>query len=161
MAIVASRWNTVYEALLALFQADTSLATAGVYVSDGIPISEDRFLNMVIVGNMGDPTVNQAGSISQEYHDLAGTQSSRDETILIDACIIAQNGNSDLTAARLAAFTTLNSVESALRLNFTLGLRDVIRTELRDANVYLDLFADGAACRISFTIETTTLLTTI
>jgi hypothetical protein len=159
MAIVASRWNTVYEALLSLFNGASTLSS--VTVSDGIPISEDRFNNLLIVGNIGDPTANQAGSISQQYAELAGVNSSRDETVTIDCCIIGQNGDSDLSSARSAAFTTLNAVETLLRNNYDLGLRDVVRTELRDASVYLDLFSDGAACRISFTIETTCLLTTV
>lgn len=141
---------------MALLTADPNFS--GIVVSDGLPITEDRLVDLVIIGNSGDPENTEAGTISQEYHDLAGISSTRDETIQINCCVLSQTGDVDVSATRTRAFQILGFVESAIRGNYGLGLANVIRVELSDVSVQVDQFADGTAVRLPFTITATSII---
>lgn len=141
---------------MALLTADPNFS--GIVVSDGLPITEDRLVDLVIIGNSGDPENTEAGTISQEYHDLAGISSTRDETVQINCCVLSQTGDVDVSSTRTRAFQILGFVESALRGNYGLGLVNVIRVELTDVSVQVDQFADGTAVRLPFTITATSII---
>lgn len=152
----SSRFAAVYDAVLATLQADTNLAT--LTVSDGLPISEDRFNDLVIVGNSGDPEQIEAGRITQNYHDLAGVSSSRDETVTLNCCVMSQTGDVDISATRTRAFLVLGWVEAAIRANYGLGLTNVIAVEITDISCIIEQFADGTAVKLPFTIQATSII---
>lgn len=154
--MLVSRFPTVIDGVLTTLKADSNLA--GVSISDGLPISEDRYLDLVLIGNSGDGEDTRAGSISQEYHDMAGVDSTRDETIQIFCAVISQTGNVDVAATRSRAFQLLGFVSDALRNNFTLGAAGVLRVEMTDVEVMVEQFADGTAVRLPFTISASTLI---
>lgn len=154
--MLVSRFPTVIDGVLATLNADSNLT--GVSISDGLPISEDRYLDLILIGNSGDGEDTRAGSISQEYHDLAGIDSTRDETIQIFCAVISQTGNVDVATTRTRAFQLLGYVSDALRNNFTLGAAGVLRVEMTDIEVTVEQFADGTAVRLPFTITATTLI---
>lgn len=154
--MATSRYAAVADAIVATLQADANLSA--VVVSDGLPITEDRLTSLVIVGNSGDPEDSYAGRFEQEYHDLAGVNSTRDETITIPCCVLAQTGDIDVSATRLSAFTILGYVEGALRANYRLGLDNVLRVEMSGGDVNVSQFADGTAVRLSFSITAACLI---
>lgn len=151
-----SRFAAVYDAIVSLLQSDPALAS--VVVSDSLPISQDRYTDLILIGNSGDPEDTRAGTISQNYHDMARTSSTRDETFSIYCCVLSQTGDVAVAATRSQAFTVLGGVESALRASYNLGLSDVMRVEVTDAEVFIEQFADGTAVRIPFTIQATCLI---
>lgn len=151
-----SRFAAVYDALLATLQADTNLAT--ITVSDGLPITQDRITDLVIIGNSGDPENTEAGSISQNYHDMAGTSSTRDETVQINCFVMSQTGDVDVSATRTRAFQVMGWVESAIRANYALGLANVLAVEITDISVLIDQFADGTSVRMPFTVQATCII---
>lgn len=153
---VSSRFPAVVDAILSTLSNDANLS--GVVISDGLPITEDRLVDLVIIGNAGDPENSEAGSVSQSYHDLAGVNSTRDETVQVNCCVLSQTGDVDVAATRSRAFQVLGYVESALRANYALGLTNVMRVEVSDVNVYVDQFADGTAVRLPFTITATSII---
>lgn len=152
----SSRFAAVYDAILTLLRNDSNLSTSTV--SDGLPITEDRLTSLVLVGNQGDAEETLAGSVSQSYHDLAGTSSRRDEQITINCAVMVQTGDVDVSATRSAAFTVLGHVEAALRANYNLGLTEVMRVEVSDIQCYIEQFADGTAVRLPFTVTATCLI---
>lgn len=152
----ASRFAAVYDAVLSTLRADANLAT--LTVSDGLPITEDRYNDLVIVGNSGEPEQPEAGRITQAYHDLAGTSSTRDETITLYCCVMSQTGDVDISATRARAFEVLGWVESAIRANYGLGLSNVLAVEITDITCVIDQFADGTAVRLPFTLQATSII---
>lgn len=154
--MAVSQYPTIVDAILTTLKADTNLSS--VVISDGLPITEDRLVDLVIIGNSGDPDSTEAGSISQEYHDLAGVNSTRDETVYINCCVLSQTGDVDVAATRTRAFQILGYVSDALRANYGLGLANVIRVELTDVTVTVEQFADGTAVRLPFTITGTSII---
>ena len=152
----SSRFAAVYDALLSTLQADGNLSS--VTVSDGLPITEDRLVDLVIVGNGGDPENSEAGRITQSYHDLAGTSSTRDEVVTINCFAMSQTGDVDVSATRTRAFQVLGYVESAIRANYALGLANVLRVEITEIYCNIEQFADGTAVRLPFTVQATCLI---
>lgn len=151
-----SRYAAVADALVAALQAAPALSA--VTVTDGLPITEDRLTSLVIVGNSGDPEDDSAGTFDQMYHDLAGTGSTREETVTIPCAVLAQTGDIDVSATRSSAFTILGAVESTLRGNYTLGVDGVLRVEMSGGEVRVSQFADGTAVRLTFSIQATCLI---
>lgn len=152
----ASRFAAIYDAILDTLNADPTLAS--VTITDSLPITDDRLDRLVMIGNGGNPEDTRSGSSRQQYHDLAGASSRRDETISIFCCVMAQTGDVDVSGTRTVAFGILASVEAALRGNYNLGLTDVLRVEVVDIEVYTEQFGDGTAIRLPFTIEATALI---
>jgi len=152
----SSRFAAVYDALLSTLQADGDLSS--VTISDGLPITEDRLVDLVIVGNGGDPENSEAGRITQGYHDLAGTSSTRDEVVTINCFAMSQTGDVDVSATRTRAFQVLGYVESAIRANYALGLANVLRVEITEISCNIEQFADGTAVRLPFTVQATCLI---
>lgn len=154
--MASSRFAAVFDAVLAACQAEPTLAATTI--SDTLPLTQDRLTALLMIGNSGDPEDPRAGSIRQSYHDMAGTSSTRDETVTINCAVMVQTGDIDVAATRSSAFTVLAGVESALRGSIGLGLSYVMRVEVIDAEVYIEQFADGTSVRIPFTIEATCLI---
>lgn len=154
--MLVSRFPTVIDGILTTLRADNNLTT--VTISDGLPVTEDRYLDIILIGNSGDGEDTRAGNITQEYHDLAGVNSTRDETIQIFCAIISQTGNVDVATTRSRAFELLGYVSNALRNNYHLNATGVLRVELTDIDVNVEQFADGTAVRLPFTITATTLI---
>jgi hypothetical protein len=152
----SSRFAAVYDALLSTLQADGNLSS--VTVSDGLPITDDRLVDLVIVGNGGDPENSEAGRITQSYHDLAGTSSTRDEVVTINCFAMSQTGDVDVSATRTRAFQVLGYVESAIRANYALGLANVLRVEITEISCNIEQFADGTSVRLPFTVQATCLI---
>jgi hypothetical protein len=152
----SSRFAAVYDATLTTLRADTNLAT--LTVSDGLPITQERYDDLVIIGNSGDPEQPEAGRITQAYHDLAGTSSTRDETVTLNCCVMSQTGDVDISTTRTRAFEVLGWVESAIRANYGLGLTNVIAVEITDISCIIDQFADGTAVRLPFTLQATSII---
>lgn len=152
----ASRFAAVYDAVLATLKAAPSLST--VTISDSLPITDDRLDRLIMIGNGGNAEDTRSGSTRQNYRDMAGVNSTRDETISIYCCVLTQTGDVDVAATRSAAFTILGNVEAALRGNYSLGLTDVLRVEVVDVEIYTEQFGDGTAIRLPFTIEATALI---
>jgi hypothetical protein len=154
--MATSRYPAVVDAIVTTLQAAPALSA--VTVTDGLPITEDRLTSLVIVGNSGDPEEPYAGRFEQEYHDLAGVNSTRDETVTVPCCVLAQTGDIDVSATRSSAFTILGAVESALRANYALGVDGVLRVEMSGGDVIVSQFADGTAVRLTFTITAACLI---
>ena len=154
--MLVSRFPTIIDGVLSTLKADANLTT--VTISDGLPVTEDRYLDIILIGNSGDGEDTRAGTITQEYHDLAGIDSTRDETIQIFCAVISQTGNVDVATTRSRAFELLGYVSNALRNNFTLAAAGVLRVELSSVEVNVEQFADGTAVRLPFTITATTLI---
>lgn len=154
--MLVSRFPTVIDGVLSTLKADANLTT--VTISDGLPVTEDRYLDIILIGNSGDGEDTRAGNITQEYHDLAGINSTRDETIQIFCAIISQTGNVDVATTRSRAFDLLGHISNALRNNYNLNAAGVLRVELTDIEVTVEQFADGTAVRLPFTITATTLI---
>ena len=152
----SSRFAAVYDALLSTLRASGDLSS--VTISDGLPITEDRLVDLVIVGNGGDPENTEAGRVTQSYHDLAGINSTRDETVTINCFVMSQTGDVDISATRSRAFEVLGYVESAIRANYGLGLANVIAVEVTDITCYIEQFADGTAVRLPFTVTATSII---
>jgi hypothetical protein len=81
-----SQFATITDAVLTILRADANLSA--VTISDGLPITEDRLVDLVIIGNSGNPEDSRSGTITQEWHDLAGINSTRDETVQIFCAIL-------------------------------------------------------------------------
>lgn len=156
MTTIVSRFPAVVDGVLTVLRADANLSA--VVISDGLPITEDRLVDLVIIGNSGDPESTDAGSVTQNYHDLAGIDSTRDETVTVNCCVLAQTGDVDVSATRARAFAVLGYVESALRANYSLGATGVLRVELTDVTVQVEQFADGTAVRLPFTLTATSII---
>jgi len=154
--MAVSRFPAVVDAVVTALKAAPGLASA--VVSDGLPITEDRLTDLVIIGNGGQPEDTRAGTISQEYHDLAGVDSTRDETVQVFCCVISQTGDVDVAATRTRAFDLLGAISDTLRANYKLGVSGVIRVELSDVEVVVEQFADGTAVRLPFTLTATSLI---
>jgi len=152
----SSRFAAVYDAVLTTLRADTNLAT--LTVSDGLPITQERYDDLVIIGNSGDPEQPEAGRITQSYHDLAGTSSTRDETVTLYCCVMSQTGDVDISTTRSRAFEVLGWVESAIRANYGLSLANVLAVEITDVSCIIDQFADGTAVRLPFTLQATSII---
>ena len=152
----SSRFAAVYDAILTTLRNDANLSSS--VISDGLPITEDRLTSLVMIGNSGDAEDTLAGSVRQSYHDMAGTSSTRDETITINCAVMTQTGDVDVSATRSAAFTVLGYVEAALRANYSLGLAEVMRVEVVDVQCYIEQFADGTAVRLPFQVVATCLI---
>ena len=151
-----SQFATITDAVLTILRADTNLSA--VTISDGLPITEDRLVDLVIIGNSGNPEDSRSGTIRQEWHDLAGINSTRDETVEIFCAILSQTGDVDVSTTRTRAFQILGWVSDAIRANYSGGLTNVIRIELTDVEVNVDQFADGTAVRLPFTITAESLI---
>lgn len=156
MPVVATRWAAVTNAVLATLRADPNLATTTIL--DGFPVTNDPLVDAVVVGSSADPEDDVAGTVTQEYHDMALASSSRMETVTLACEVWAQNGDGDLSAARTRAFLLLGYVEAALRANPSQGLTDVLRVEVVDATVHQAQTEYGAVCSVDVTVSATSLI---
>jgi len=156
MPVVATRWAAVVDAVLVTLRAAPNLATTTVL--DGFPVTNDALDDAVVVGSSADPEDDIAGSVEQEYHDMALASSSRMETVTVACEVWAQNGDGDLSAARTRAFLLLGYVEAALRANPSQGLTDVLRVEVAAATVRQAQTPDGAVCSVDVTLSATSLI---
>jgi len=154
--MAASQFPYVVDALVTLLKATASLSA--VVISDGLPITEDRMNDLVMIGTTGSPDDTRSGTISQEYNDLAGINSTREETVQVSCCVISQTGDVDVAATRTRAFTILGSISDAVRANYTLGVSGVMRVEMSDVEVFVEQFADGTSVRLPFTISVSSLI---
>ena len=154
--MAVSQFPGVVDALVTLLNATATLSA--VVISDGLPISEDRMNDLVMIGSTGSPDDTRSGTISQEYNDMAGVNSTREERVEISCCVISQTGDVDVSATRTRAFNILGYISDAVRANYTLGVSGVMRVELSDVEVFVEQFADGTSVRLPFTISVNSLI---
>ena len=151
-----SQFAALTDSVLAILRADTHLSN--VTISDGLPITEDRLVDLIVIGNSGSPEDTRAGSIRQQWHDLAGINSTRDETCEIFCCLISQTGDVDVSATRTRAFEILGYISDALRATLNGGIANCFGIDLTDVEVNVEQFADGTSIRLPFTITANTLI---
>ena len=154
--MAVSQFPGVVDALVTLLNATATLT--GVVISDGLPITEDRMNDLVMIGSTGSPDDTRSGTISQEYNDLAGINSTREERVEISCCVISQTGDVDVSTTRTRAFAILGYISDAVRANYTLGVSGVMRVEMSDVEVFVEQFADGTSVRLPFTISVNSLI---
>lgn len=152
--MAVTRADAVVDALVAALSAD---ATLSGLVLDGPPVSEATFDEVVTVGFAWDPDDDTSIDITQEYHEL-GPAAKRDETVEVRCAAVAWRGDGDVAAARARCIVLLGAVESVLRANPSLGLAEVMRTEVAFGTVRQAQTAQGAEVICQFTVAATSLI---
>lgn len=115
--MAGSRLDDVTAALIATWQAVPALA--GVAFYDGPGISQSPDLDLLVIGDDGDPESDVASTFEQEWANLSHTR--RSERGEIPCAAIAQSGETDMSGRRIRAFQLLAACESALMADPTLG----------------------------------------
>jgi hypothetical protein len=109
--------DDVTAALIAAWSALPALA--GVSIYDGPGISQAPDLDLVMVGDDGDPESDVLSTFEQEWANLSHTR--RSERGEIPCAAIAQSGETDMNGRRVRVFQLLAACESALVADPTLG----------------------------------------
>jgi hypothetical protein len=156
--VSVTRLAAAIDALYAACVADSTLVARGTYISDGYPVTADAATELLVIG--GDPDgVEQVASVSQEWHDSGAGSSPRRMEVLTVRCYAAvQSGDVDASATRTAAVAIVGAVESLLRTDRTLGLSDVIATEVVDLSYSLSQNGNGTAVWVPFTVRVRSLI---
>ncbi|MFJ8140652.1 hypothetical protein [Streptomyces sp. NPDC096013] len=125
---MGSRVPEVIEALVALGKAEPAYEpaddrTAGVVVSDGPQVTDNKAPDWLVVGFDGDPNGDfEAATSVGGWADL-GT--GREEEFQITVAAIASRGDTDVVTARRRAYEIAAPVEAWLRADPSIGLRSV------------------------------------
>lgn len=146
--MTSAAYPTVYAALVSTI--DAAIATR---VTDGYDTSSDQGdVVMIGVPNIADTNAISAGSFTQSTATM-GTPRSREETGSINGLALAWNGDGSASAARLAAFALIASIEGVLRATPALGVTSFgyLVAQMNTGDVVEDK-EDGATCAISFTV---------
>ena len=151
--MAASQWPAVVDALISVLGADASL-TGLVY--DGVPVTADDIRSGVFVGVLLEDPGN-SGQVTQEYHEL-GSGAKRDEEGVIRCTVLSQSGDTGIAAHRAAAYALLGHVERVVRGNYSLGLDDVLYTEVRIGHTRQANTPRGSYVEVEFQITYKALL---
>lgn len=151
--MAASRWPAVVDALIAVLSADASL-TGLVY--DGVPVTSDDIRSGVFIGVLLEDPGN-SGQITQDYHEL-GSGAKRDEEGVVRCTVLSQSGDIGIAAHRTTAFTLLGHVERVVRGNYSLGLADVLYSEVRIGHARQAHTPRGSYVEVEFQITYKALL---
>ena len=152
--MAVTRADAVVDALVAALSADSTLSGL---VLDGPPVTEAVLDDVVTVGFAWDPEDDTSVEIEQAYHEL-GAAAKRDETLDVRCAAVSFRGDGDMAAARARCVVLLGAVESVLRANYSLGLADVLRTEVTVGSLRQSQTAQGAECICQFTVTATSLI---
>lgn len=144
--MVTSAFPGVVDALISKLRT----ALPNVVIYDGIEPTNDVNDQYIVVGaNDAEASDVTAGSASNEYISLGAKSMYENGTV--NCVLVAQSGDTTLADQRLAAFTLLNTVDTAVRSDTTLngsclyaGLSDTTTTYMQTTL--------GAAVEISFTV---------
>jgi len=152
--MAVTRADAVVDALVAALSADSTLAGL---VLDGPPVTEAVLDDVVTVGFGWDPEDETSIDFEQEYHEL-GPAAKRDERVEVRCAAVAFRGDADMAAARARCVVLLGAVESVLRATPSLGLDEVLRTEVAFGSFRQAQTAQGAECVCTFTVTATSLI---
>lgn len=149
-----TRWNDVVVAVTAAL--DAALACD---VFDGPPTSGDSLADFVCIGHQPDTDQPSAGGIDQEYHDL-GAAATKEENGQIRCYASSWDGGTDLPACRARAFATLETIQTTLRTDQTLGLTGVRapEVEVMTGQIMQGYTTSGVRVDLTFTLHYVTLI---
>mgnify|MGYP006921373417 CR=1 FL=1 len=152
----ASRLHAAITALHAAAAADSSLVSLGVLVTDGLPVTQDRVNDLLVIGATSDEEETGA-SLTQDWHDL-GAAASRDEIVRIRCYVRSQVGDVDVAGTRSRAFAVVAAVEALLRADIDLGLGQVLNASVVEANYIVSQSTNGTAVWVPFTVRVRALI---
>lgn len=152
----ASRLHAAITALHAAAAADSSLVSLGVLVTDGLPVTQDRVNDLLVIGATSDEEETGA-SLTQDWHDL-GAAATRDETVQIRCYVRSQVGDVDVAGTRSRAFAVVAAVEALLRTDIDLGLGQVLNASVVEANYIVSQSTNGTAVWVPFTVRVRALI---
>jgi hypothetical protein len=153
----ATRAAAYLDALVAVWRA----ALPGVAVSDGPPLSDDAYEQLVCVGwdlwALGDS--DAAAEISQAW--ALGTGVAVDEELRLTCSVAVQSGDTDMSALRVAATALLTSLTAALYPGgeyaaSALNVPGVSWARLESARLVQRQTAQGAAAGFVFVVHVVT-----
>lgn len=147
--MAASRWPVVAAALVAAL--DTTGDLAGI-VFDGIPVTADQLPDAVFVGVVLDEDTGDAGSLTHAWHEL-GEGAPVDENGSIRCTAVSQRGDTDLAAARDAAFTLLAVCEDTVRDDPTLGIGELLDALVDTGRIRQGQTPQGCFCEVEWTLR--------
>ncbi len=151
--MTSTRWAASVDALLAACRAAPALSAA--YVSDGPRMADAG--DFVIIGHDDAVDDDQAGRIDQSWHDT-GIAARRDDVAQVRCAVASQDGGSDLASARSAAFALLGAVEAVIRSDPSLGMPEVIGTEVTFGTIRQGRTDQGVYCLVQFTVDITSVI---
>lgn len=143
-----SRAPAVIDALVALCR--TAPALAGVTVQDGPQVTSKHLKAVVCIGWDGDEDNDQAVEAQQEWAGLGAK--AKDETLQVTCAALAWHGSTTTKPVRDRAYALVAAVEDALRADPSLGFQPPTVVALATGNAFQRQTADGAQCRVVFTI---------
>jgi hypothetical protein len=151
----ATRAAAYLDALVAVWRA----ALPGVTVSDGPPLSDDAYEQLVCVGwDLFSPDDDTAADIEQTWRD-SGSGAVGEETVTLLCSVLAQNGDQDIAAVRTAATLLLLSLTDALRpapgfpADSSLGVPGVMWARLAVGRLVQRQTDLGVCAGYSFTVQ--------
>ena len=147
----ASRLHAAITALHAAAAADSTLVSLGVLVADGLPVTQDRVNDLLVIGATSDDEETGA-SLTQDWHDL-GAAATRDEVVRIHCFVRSQVGDVDVAGTRARAFAVLAAVEALLRADIDLGLGQVLNASVVEANYIVAQNSNGTAVWVPFVVR--------
>lgn len=149
-----TRAAALVDALVAALSADATLVGL---VIDGPPVTQAELVDVVTVGYGWDPEDDTSVDIEQEYHEL-GPAAKRDERVEVRCAAASFRGDTDIAAARSRCVVLLGAVESVLRASPSLGLSEVLRTEVGFGSIRQSQTAQGAEVICPFTVTAHSLI---
>jgi hypothetical protein len=146
-------WDFI-TALLAKFRADATIATTyNTLVIDGPTLLNEAPPNILFVGGTpGDKDMGLAdGSFAQQWGELGAR--ARYEDLSVSCELWCRGGGTDLSVNRATAAAILAAIESALRIDFTLGLAArLMWCEVQGGQLFQGQTQQGSTVRLPFTI---------
>ena len=154
MAVSTSALWDLITALLAKFRADTTIATTySTLVVDGPLLLNAAPPNILFVGGTpGDKDMGLPdGVMDQQWGELGAR--ARYEVLSVSCELWCRGGGTDLSVNRATAQAILAAIESALRIDYTLGLgARLMWCEVRGGQLFQGQTQQGATVRVPFTI---------
>lgn len=152
--MTASRIDAGIVALVAACAADSTLTGLGTVVSDGLPVTNDRLDNLLVIGGTyPDDGVSVVAEGQQEWRSDGGTSAARDESVDVRCFALVETGDVDVATTRASAFSIVAAVEALLRANYSLGLSSVMSVEVVNVAYQLTQGSDGTRVVVPFTVR--------
>lgn len=153
MTGLTSQVPTLITNVLATLQAWPDLA--GVQIIDGPVVQDSPLTDWVFIGYDGDPAGDfEAASTAQSWVGIGAKR--KDEDIVLNCGIVASRGDTNVPAARSRAYVLMAAVETALRVDLSLGMPPPTVIEVAAEALYQEQTDAGIQARIPFSVAART-----